>query len=207
MLDTKQKILQAAAELFHEHGVASVRLQQIANRAEVSVGNLAYHFKTKEVIILAVYEQQGQEVSSILQQFRQLPTLLDLDNQLTRWFAFQRYYSFYFVALLPESVDEAAQLRATLLSRLLSQLTKRLEYHAQRLTIQPAPEGITYSTVAEAVGLIIVHWPRYRTVRNQSVADERAFKTLVWSQLYPHFTAKGRAEYQALIHPILFPSS
>jgi AcrR family transcriptional regulator len=207
MLDTKQKIIQAAAALFHEYGVASVRLQQIADRAEVSVGNLAYHFKNKEAIILAVYEQLGQEATGILQQFRQLPTLLDLDNQLTSWFAFQHDYSFYFVSLLPEPVTAAAQSRATLLSRLVSQLTKRLEYHAQRLTIQPASEEAPYPTIAEAVALTITHWPRYRNVRGQFAADERAFKQLVWLQLYPYLTARGRTEYQALIQPILSPSS
>ncbi len=204
MLDTKQKIIRAAAELFHQHGVAPVRLQQIADRAQVSVGNLAYHFKTKEVIILAVYEQLGQEVTNILQKFRQLPTLLDFDNQLSLWLDFQSRYSFFFVTLLPEPVDAAAQSRATLLSRLNSQLTKRLEYHTQRLILQPNAEAVT---LAETIGLTITHWPLYRTVRKQTIADERAFKALVWSQWYPHFTPRGRSEYQSLIYPLLFPSS
>ena len=92
MSDTKQRIVQAAAGLFHEHGVAPVRLQQIADEAEVSVGNLAYHFKNKEAIIQAVYERLAAEVKHILQSFRQSSTLLDFDDQLTRWFAFNQRF-------------------------------------------------------------------------------------------------------------------
>ena len=203
MSDTKQRIIWAAADLFHDQGVASVRLQQIADRAEVSVGNLAYHFKNKEAIILAVYDQLAHQVKDILQHFRLLPTLLDLDQQLSQWFAFNASYTFYFSAYLPASVPEAAQVRARLLSRLTSQLTKRIEYHVQRGVMHPPGETRPYAAVADAVGLIITSWSFYQGVKGESEIEQTGFKATVWAQFLPHFTPRGQAEYHELICPIL----
>ncbi len=203
MSDTKQRIIEAAADLFHDQGVAPVRLQQIADRAEVSVGNLAYHFKNKETIILAVYDQLSHQVKDILQQFRQLPTLLDLDQQLSQWFAFNEAYNFFFSAYLPDSVPEAAQRRARLLSRLTSQLTKRIEYHGQRGVMHPPGEARPYAAVAETTSLIISSWSFHQKMKGHSEAELTEFKALVWAQFFPYFTPRGQAEYQALIRPML----
>ncbi len=203
MSDTKQRIIWAAADLFHDQGVAPVRLQQIADRAEVSVGNLAYHFKNKEAIILAVYDQLSHQVKDILQQFRQLPTLLDLDQQLSQWFAFNASYTFYFSAYLPASVPEAAQVRARLLSRLTSQLTKRIEYHVQRGVMHPPGESRPYAAVVDTIGLVITGWSFYQGVKGESASEPTKFKATVWAQFLPYFTPRGQAEYQELIQPIL----
>ena len=203
MSDTKQKIIQAAADLFHDQGVAPVRLQQIADRAEVSVGNLAYHFKNKEAIIQAVYDQLSQRVKDILQQFRQLPTLLDLDRQLSQWFAFNDSYTFYFSAYLPASVPEVAQQRARLISRLTSQLTKRIEYHVQRGVMHPPEETRPYAAMVDTTALIITSWSFYQGVKGEADAELIKFKALVWAQFFPHFTPRGQAEYHELIQPML----
>ena len=203
MSETKQRIIHAAADLFHELGVSTVRLQQIADRAEVSVGNLAYHFKNKEAIIQAVYEQLSLEVKNILQVFRQSATLIDLDDQLSRWFAFNQAYSFYFSATLPESVPEAAQLRTQMLSRLVSQMIKRLEYHAQRGVVEPSVNDPQYKTVAEVMSMTITFWSSYQSLRFGASADEKKFKIMVWAQVFPYLTARGEAEYQQLIYPLL----
>lgn len=54
MNNTKTKILTAALHLFNQHGLVNVRLQQIANEVGISVGNLAYHYYSKEAIVKAI---------------------------------------------------------------------------------------------------------------------------------------------------------
>lgn len=51
---TRQRILDAAATAFHEHGFASVTLKDIAGRAGLQAGSLYYHFDSKEEIVEAV---------------------------------------------------------------------------------------------------------------------------------------------------------
>ena len=54
MKDTKRRILDAALDLFNENGLVNVRLQHIADQAQMSVGNLAYHYANKEAIVTAL---------------------------------------------------------------------------------------------------------------------------------------------------------
>ena len=50
---TQLRILQAALELFNEHGTAAVSANRIAERCGISKGNLQYHFRNKRDIIFA----------------------------------------------------------------------------------------------------------------------------------------------------------
>ena len=54
MKKTKQKIIQASIELFNQKGWTNVRLQNIADRCGISVGNLAYHYANKAAIIRVI---------------------------------------------------------------------------------------------------------------------------------------------------------
>ncbi len=52
---TKEWILDTACRLFNEHGTAAVSTKRIAKEMGISPGNLYYHFKNKEEIILALF--------------------------------------------------------------------------------------------------------------------------------------------------------
>ncbi len=65
----KDAIVTAAAELFAEKGFSETTAAEVARRANVAQGTLFYHFKTKENILLEVFEgimiryQAGMEVA------------------------------------------------------------------------------------------------------------------------------------------------
>lgn len=54
-LETKARILKAALKLFNELGSDSVTTHDIANKAELSPGNLYYHYSSKNAIIRALF--------------------------------------------------------------------------------------------------------------------------------------------------------
>lgn len=54
---TRERILEAALELFNQKGAASVTTHHIAAACGISPGNLYYHFSNKEEIILGLFEQ------------------------------------------------------------------------------------------------------------------------------------------------------
>lgn len=54
---TKAWILETACQLFNEHGTAAVSTKRIAKAMGISPGNLYYHFKNKEEIILALFHR------------------------------------------------------------------------------------------------------------------------------------------------------
>jgi len=53
---TKEWILDTACRLFNEHGTAAISTKRIAKEMGISPGNLYYHFKNKEEIILALFD-------------------------------------------------------------------------------------------------------------------------------------------------------
>lgn len=61
-MDTKKKILAVALELFNRYGTKAVTTNHIAKEAKISPGNLYYHFRNKEEIILQLYRQMRHEV-------------------------------------------------------------------------------------------------------------------------------------------------
>lgn len=64
---TKQERLVAAAmALFYEQGIERTTLADIAERAQVPVGNVYYYFKTKDDIVAAVIGAHGQRVRDTL---------------------------------------------------------------------------------------------------------------------------------------------
>jgi AcrR family transcriptional regulator len=56
-MKTRDKIIDIAVTLFNERGTGAVSTNHIAAAAGISPGNLYYHFRNKEDIIRAVFEQ------------------------------------------------------------------------------------------------------------------------------------------------------
>src|SRR4029077_13600880 len=57
-MNTRDRILATALRLFNERGTAAVSTNHIADALGISPGNLYYHFRNKEEIIRAIFEQQ-----------------------------------------------------------------------------------------------------------------------------------------------------
>src|SRR5688572_33064557 len=50
-LNTKQKILDKALELFNERGIEYVGLRELAALLDIRVGNITYYFPTKDDLV------------------------------------------------------------------------------------------------------------------------------------------------------------
>lgn len=205
-INTKQKIINAALDLFNENGMANVRLQQIADEIGISPGNLAYHFKNKEAIVESVQEDIIEQVSAVLSTYRIFPNLMDFDNQLSKYFAFTKSHPFYFLDLLEIDRHYPAihAKRQVHISKMISQIRKRFDFNQQRGLIKKETSPELYDEIANVIWVLITFWVAQNVIRRSNqVEDMKAFKKMVWNQMYPFFTKAGIAEFEQLIVPIL----
>ncbi|WP_028935109.1 TetR/AcrR family transcriptional regulator [Pseudonocardia spinosispora] len=75
-LATRNRIIQAAAELIYEHGVRSTTNEQIREAARVSGSQLSHYFPEKENLIRAVMAWRTDQIIALYQG----PTLGSLDS-------------------------------------------------------------------------------------------------------------------------------
>lgn len=61
-MKTRDRIVQASIELFNEQGERNVTTNHIAAHLGISPGNLYYHFRNKEDIILSIYEEYARNL-------------------------------------------------------------------------------------------------------------------------------------------------
>lgn len=64
MGETRQRILDTARGLFNEHGLSRVGVRELARALEMSPGNLAYHFPTKDELVAALVKELHARVNA-----------------------------------------------------------------------------------------------------------------------------------------------
>lgn len=65
-MKTKDKIKNTSRELFNKKGFKNVTLREVAKELLISYGNVTYHFKTKNELILSLYEDMLSETVKII---------------------------------------------------------------------------------------------------------------------------------------------
>lgn len=64
--NSKEKIIQAADQLFYVHGYNQTSFSDIAAETGIPRGNFYYYFKTKDEILTAVLEHRSHQIDSLL---------------------------------------------------------------------------------------------------------------------------------------------
>ena len=82
-IETREKLVQAAAQLVISKGITRVTLEQVALEAGVSKGGLLHHFPTKQALLNGLIEQVGQVFKARLEKFMGLETC-DQPGRLAR---------------------------------------------------------------------------------------------------------------------------
>ena len=67
-MNTKDKILNKALELFNSEGSSNISTNHIAKALDMSTGNLYYHFKNKESIIRTLLQRMIEEYDEVFRE-------------------------------------------------------------------------------------------------------------------------------------------
>ena len=199
MSSTKQRILLQAEKLFFEHGIANVRLQQIADNSEISVGNLAYHFNNKEAIVEAVYAITIGDLYSILVKSKIYPGLASFDDKFSNLFDFMKknvffYTNFWEIKRNFSGIDTNI---IDINKKIISKLKKRLKDNLAREVLKKEELKGSYDLLAKTLLFNINSWVPQQLLQGKKLSEED-FNTYMWNLIYPYLTAKGKKEFASL---------
>ncbi|KMS67421.1 TetR family transcriptional regulator [Streptomyces viridochromogenes] len=82
--NTRQRIQDVALELFAEQGYEKTSLREIAERLEVTKAALYYHFKTKEEIIVSLFEDLTKPIEDLIDWGKRQPHSLETKQEIVR---------------------------------------------------------------------------------------------------------------------------
>ncbi|GHD46968.1 TetR/AcrR family transcriptional regulator [Streptomyces galbus] len=82
--NTRQRIQDVALDLFAEQGYDKTSLREIAERLDVTKAALYYHFKTKEEILVSIFEDLTQPIEDLIEWGREQPHTLQTKQEIVR---------------------------------------------------------------------------------------------------------------------------
>ncbi|WP_416966063.1 TetR/AcrR family transcriptional regulator [Streptomyces sp. Agncl-13] len=85
--DTRQRIQDVALELFAEQGYEKTSLREIAEHLDVTKAALYYHFKTKEEILVSIFEDLTKPIEDLIEWGRGQPHTLETKQEIVRRYA------------------------------------------------------------------------------------------------------------------------
>ncbi|MGR5147498.1 TetR/AcrR family transcriptional regulator [Photobacterium alginatilyticum] len=110
-MKTRDRIIQAALELFNESGEPNITTNHIAAHLGISPGNLYYHFRNKEEIIHSIFDEYARDLSIRFQpQGESKVTADNLLGYLDAVFMLMWRYRFFY-ANLPDILRRDPELQ------------------------------------------------------------------------------------------------
>ncbi|MGW2178580.1 TetR/AcrR family transcriptional regulator [Streptomyces sp. NPDC001732] len=82
--NTRQRIQDVALQLFAEQGYEKTSLREISERLDVTKAALYYHFKTKEDILISIFEDLNRPLGELIAWGREQPRTLETKKEILR---------------------------------------------------------------------------------------------------------------------------
>jgi len=188
---TKEKILKAALGLFNNEGESAVSSVDIASVLGISPGNLYYHYKGKDEIIAALFDDFEEEIRLVLAAPINEPLKLE-DNWVYLYIIFEEIYDFrFFYKNLSELLIRIPDLRPRF-RRLLA--LKEQTALSMLITLEETDslsfEGAERAALAVRLAQHFTFWLQYHDLRTGSktpknLIDQGVFATLI--QMTPYW--------------------
>lgn len=97
MMNTKEKILSKALELFNERGYNTITTRHIAAELNISAGNLHYHFRHSEDIIKILFSELTLKMDALLNHMKSMERTTLEDLYRFTFSTCEIFYSYRFI--------------------------------------------------------------------------------------------------------------
>ncbi len=186
------EIAKEARQLFNKRGFMATSFRGIAEALEISPGHLHYHYKNKEALLTALFQELVDATEAMFAEVAEPATLS------ARWFGLQRQY-FFFFRELPALLVAFPSLRRryqAIAKKRIGQFVIMFESLQTAGLVAPEPEPGFFQNFAELL------WQQSNSVLSllsisHGAGSVKRAETLLDALILPILTKAGRAAYRA----------
>jgi AcrR family transcriptional regulator len=203
---TQFLILQAALELFNEHGTAAVSSNRIAERCGISKGNLQYHFRNKREIVYALFQQAIGEMDAGWYRDHLAPTLEHMAAMFVRQLQLILKYRFFYREMA-DLLRQDPQLRkrfADNRERRMRDLERFMLTLQSRGLMRFPPDPRRLRSIIDVTWIVNENWLNYMDYHAREVTVEAMLEgyTEILEVLRPYLCADPQQITQESYHTI-----
>jgi AcrR family transcriptional regulator len=203
---TQFRILQAALELFNEHGTAAVSSNRIAERCGISKGNLQYHFRNKREIVYALFQQAIGEMDAGWYRDHLAPTLEHMAAMFVRQLQLILKYRFFYREMA-DLLRQDPQLRkrfADNRERRMRDLERFMLTLQSRGLMRFPPDPRRLRSIIDVTWIVNENWLNYMDYHAREVTVEAMLEgyTEILEVLRPYLCADPQQITQESYHTI-----
>lgn len=200
MQSTKQKILEAAIRLYNEKGVSNVTLRDIAAEAEISPGNLAYHYRNHDFIIEEAFRQMDKEREELLMGVQQIPSFENINEQILPLLDVARKYLFFHLDTVHilRSYPGIAVLQQEYYESSIRYVKAVIDYSVGAGNFRAEQFPGQYRRLAHTVWMLMTFWLAQLEIRGIKDLSIGEVRLSIWDLVAPHLTEKGRKNFQSI---------
>lgn len=202
-LSIKEVILQTSLELMNELGLPNVSQRKITDKLDISPGNLTYHFKKKDDIIIALYRQLVDVIGSKLGEVSFTKVDLNFVKEITI-VQLESYYKYRFIVLdlihVLRNYPEIAKHYNNLMNDRKEQYDYFIQYLVNDHIIREPEFKEEYQNLYVRFQILSRFWVSQASLNNFELNDSEIinYAKLVLESFYPYFTDKGKKEWEGL---------
>ena len=169
--DTQTRIVDAALELFNEHGSAAISTNRVAEHCGISKGNLHYHFRNKQEIIRFLFQRALDEMDAGWYRDHLAASIEHMAAMFVRQLQLIRAYRFFYRELADLlRRDRVLRLRfARNRERRLAEIERFLRALAARGLVNLPADARRLRSIVDITWIISENWLNYVEYHDREV--------------------------------------
>jgi AcrR family transcriptional regulator len=201
-MNTREKILDKALEMFNERGIEYVGLRELATVLNIRVGNITYYFPTKDDLVFELSAGLRERNSGVMVAKDQMTmlTFLEMLHQVFRNHLHYRCLLLSFVHLMAQNQRIATAYKKTQKMR-YETLRENLDLLSGTGYLKAENENDIQFLVS-TIALISRFWISEAAISFRQLSDDaqmQHYLQLIAKLLMPYATGKGKREIKMFI--------
>ncbi|MEK5236342.1 TetR/AcrR family transcriptional regulator [Paenibacillus sp. FSL L8-0470] len=194
----RDKILETSIELFNKKGYAYVTLRDISDALNISPGNLTYHFKKKQDLMIGVMARQYEEYQNL--NFSADVSIQGLNQQFLILSAFREKYFFYFSSFteLPKLYPEIADMQIKVVNDFYTLFTDTFTIFVNNGIMKEELYAGQYEDLSISLLSLNMYGTQEIILLQKFLPKQKSVFSILWSLILPHLTREGTDMYNRM---------